>query len=284
MTKYSDIFSRALLQHAASTYSSVLVLGLMLVNQNGTQEVYTFPMPSSELVWNARASAATHTSAEALRATIKSTKADKVILMVNVEHEEGTRHQHVLVVTVSQGSCIHFDPHGSIAEETSAKALEAWFCETVSQSWTQPIQFQSVQSWCNIEGPQAKLCNEDTVESGCNTLSADLNEYLLGSCVVWSFWFACQLLCHAELTPIEVLDRFYQELDHREWTVTMFLKHYLNDIVAYLRPYVMHNHVEGLYCIGSKALGFWVDCSYVDDGRFEMLKLILAANKVDETL
>ena len=206
MRNFSNIFTRALLLHVVSNHRSVLVLDLLMQKQeNGALYTWAYPAATKGEAWNLRP--LTYMTAEALRATIESSKAEKVVIMVAVDI-----HQHVLLVNASQGNCIHFDPHGSIAWEDSAESLKAWFCSNLSQSWTQPIQFQSVRSWCNVLGPQTRLNRENP----WHTLDGSLHAYLQGTCMLWSFWFVCLALCHGyELTPIQLLEKFYQDLDYR---------------------------------------------------------------------
>jgi hypothetical protein len=274
MKKMSDVFGRALLQHMTSGVDTVDALDIAIEEEEGQRTVlFLNPLPKRLQTPNLRQSYR-EASPEEVRKVIGSFTADTVLVMVAFR-----RHQHALVITSSQGSCLHFDPHGSCASEANADALEAWFQDNLARAWTRPLLFQTVQSWCNVLGPQTVLCWEPT-SSGCAALGVDLYEYLRGSCMVWGFWFVCMLLRHQDLTPTQVLHHFNDEVHRRGWSMTGFLKHYLDDVFAYIRPYVVR--VDAVYCIGSTVLGYLVDCSYQHDSTFQLLQLVLAGNLPDE--
>lgn len=280
MDLFSAVFHKALLHRVASSSNTVAVFQVIVTDiGDGAFETYTMPGPKI-VAEGYLQNYYDKTPVKNLRAALASTEADRILIITNFQ-----RHSHLLIVTVSQCSCIHMDPHGSIGKEAHANVLQAWFYKDLAQTWDGKIVFERVHSWCTIEGPQARLNMEHlrtNTTTGCDALGVTTDKYLQGSCMVWTHWFGCLLLCHAQLTPMQALQHFYTELEHRGWSVTLFLKHYLNDVIAYVRPYVVHDRADEKYCIGSKVLGYLVDCTRADYSKFELLKLILAVNSLED--
>lgn len=274
ITKFSDMFGLALLQRMASIHDAALYD--VSVSEDGLDfkmEFFTTPAPRDFApLWLKYKSL----DGPEARALLVSTGADKVVLSVGFRN-----HKHVLVISVSHGTCMHFDPHGSDAYATDADRLEAWFCNTLAQAWGRPMVFHSVTSWCTLQGPQSQVCDDSCVLSW--TFRVDIVEYLRGSCKVWAYWFACLLLHHDTMSPLQALQEFYDELQRRQWTSTLFLKHYLDDVVAYLKPYVVHKRALDVYCIASRVVSYHMDCTdlVADEDKFQLLKLFLAANGME---
>jgi hypothetical protein len=204
-------------------------------------------------------------------------------------------HQHVLVVLVHRGLCVHFDPHGRLAKRQHAQEIQEWFQTHVAGAWhtAQPLHFQAVHAWCTLLGPQqqqheqTKRVQEQvrSAKAQETTLVHSVQGYVAGSCMVWSLWFAMMVVTRPEWGFMTILDRLHEELQRRAWTYTQFVERFLEDVVAVAQPYITLDKSGGSprLCIAYRTFEHVTLCpspdmSALDRARFNLVHLALMGN------